>query len=109
MYAVRPSGGEISSSRNSLQLTSKNALSRLNLKYDSSENGQFTFNLFTSWFHRVGKDPLAAEFYGEDYFVNPTKLFKNAVGLAYEHIFKEKITSYTAVKHFYVRCGRLCY
>ncbi len=100
IFDTRPSGGEVSSSGNSLQLTSKNAISRLNLKYDAWERGQFTLNVFTSWFHRVGEDPIAAEFYGEDYFTNPTKLFKNAIGLAYQHTFKEKITSYTAIKHF---------
>ncbi|WP_097044721.1 TonB-dependent receptor [Flagellimonas pacifica] len=100
VYDTRPSGGEISSSRNLLDLTSKNAVSRLNIKYAPWENGKFTLNIFTSWFHRTGKDPLAAEFYGEDYYANPTELFKNAVGLAYEHTFKDKITSYTAVKHF---------
>ncbi|WP_299671960.1 TonB-dependent receptor [uncultured Polaribacter sp.] len=100
VYDTRPSGGEISSSRNSLDLTSKNAVSRLNVKYNPWEKGKFTFNIFTAWFHRVGKDPIAAAFYGEDYYANPTKLFKNAIGLAYEHTFKEKITSYTAIKHF---------
>jgi len=100
VFDTRPSGGETSSSGNSLQLTSKNAVSRLNIKYAPWNNGQFTFNAFTSWFHRVGEDPIAEEFYGEDYFANPTKLFKNALGLAYEHVFKDKITSYTAVKHF---------
>lgn len=100
VYDTRPSGGEISSSRNLLDLTAKNAASRLNLKYAPWENGKFTLNIFTSWFHRAGKDPFAAEFFGKDYYANPTKLFKNATGLAYEHNFKDKITSYTAVKHF---------
>ncbi len=100
VFNVKPSGGEISSSRNLLDLTAKNGVSRLNIKNKPWENGEFTFNVLSSWFHRKGKDPLAAEFYGEDYYANPTKLFKNAIGLAYEHTFNEKITSYTAAKHF---------
>lgn len=100
IFDMRPSGGEISTSGNLLELTSKKAVSRLNIKFDPWENGQFTLNVFTSWFRRVGEDPVAAEFFGEDFYANPTKLFKKALGLAYEHSFKEKVTSYTAVKHF---------
>lgn len=50
----------------------------------------------------MGEDPIAAEFYGEDFFANPTRLFKNATGLSYEHSFSQDLTSYTAVKHFWL-------
>lgn len=97
---VKNSGGELSSSGNLLHLTANNAISRFNTAYKPWKKGQFTCNIVTSWFYRTGKDPVAAEFYGEDFFANPTKLFKNATGLAYKHIFFEKLTSYTALKHF---------
>ncbi|GFD92816.1 TonB-dependent receptor [Alteromonas sp. KUL156] len=102
IYRKRTDGGEISASRNSLKLTSQNVLNRVNLNYHPWEKGKFTLNLFSSWFRRVGEDPIAAEFYGEDFFKNPTQLFKNALGIAYEHRFSKSLTSYTAAKHFWL-------
>lgn len=96
----RDSGGEISSSRNLLELNAHNAISRFNVAYEPWNKGKLTLNIFTSWFRRVGEDPVAAEFYGEDFFANPTTLTKNAIGLAYEHTFGNKLTSYTALKQF---------
>lgn len=100
VYRRRTDGGEISASRNLLELDARNALSRLNLKYEPWSKGQVTFNVFSSWFRRTGEDPVAAEFYGQDYFTNPTILVKNAMGLAYQHTFGEVLESYTAIKHF---------
>lgn len=102
VFDQRTDGGEISTSRNLLELTSQNVLNRVNLNYHPWENGTFTLNLFTAWFRRVGEDPIAAEFYGEDFFANPTRLIKNATGLAYEHRFSQDFTSYTAAKHFWL-------
>lgn len=100
VYRRRTDGGEISTSRNLLELDARNAVSRLNVQYQPWDKGQFTFNLFSSWFKRTGEDPIAAEFYGQDYFVNPTELVKHATGLAYNHTFGEVLESYTAIKHF---------
>lgn len=100
VYRRRTDGGEISTSRNLLELDARNAVSRLNVNYKPWNKGQFTFNLFSSWFRRTGEDPIAAEFYGQDYFANPTELVKNAMGLAYEHTFGEGLQTYTAIKHF---------
>ncbi len=102
IFDRRTDGGEISTSRNLLKLTSQNVLNRINLNYHPWKNGKFTLNLFTAWFRRIGEDPIAAEFYGEDFFANPTQLFKNATGLSYEHNFSKDLTSYTAVKHFWL-------
>lgn len=102
VFDRRTDGGEISTSRNLLELNSKNVLGRLNIIHSPWKKGRFTFNVFSAWFRRVGEDPVAAEFYGEDFFANPTVLFKNATGFAYEHDFSEKLTSYSAVKHFWL-------
>jgi len=103
IYDRRTAGGEISTSRNLLKLNSQNALNRINTTYNPWEKGVFTLNCFTAWFRRIGEDPIAAEFYGEDFFANPTELFKNAIGLAYKHTFSKNLTSYTAVKHFWLK------
>ncbi len=96
----RDSGGEISSSRNLLELDAQNAISRFNISSEPWDKGKLTLNIFTSWFRRVGEDPIAAEFYREDFFANPTTLTKNAIGLAYEHTIGDRLTSYTSLKHF---------
>jgi len=100
VYDRRSNGGEISTSRNLLELNAKNKVSRLNINYEPWQNGHVILNIFSSWFKRTGKDPIAAEFYSQDYYTNPTVLIKNATGLAYEHTIGEKLTSYTALKHF---------
>ncbi|MEO0332896.1 MAG: hypothetical protein AAF223_14635, partial [Bacteroidota bacterium] len=64
------------------------------------KNGRITLNVFSSWFRRTGEDPVAAEFYGQDYYANPTVLIKNATGLAYEHTLGKALVSYTALKHY---------
>ena len=102
VFDRRTDGGEISTSRNLLRLQSKNAVSRFNLKHSPWGKGIFTLNVFTSWFTRDGRDSIAAEFYGEDYYTNPTTLVKNATGLAYEHSFSDDLISYTGIKHFYM-------
>lgn len=100
VYRRRTDGGEISTSRNLLELDARNALSRLNIHYQPSEAGQFTFNWFSSWFRRRGEDPIAAAFYGQDYYTNPTELVKNAIGLAYQHTLSDALESYSAIKYF---------
>ncbi|GAA5219490.1 TonB-dependent receptor [Membranihabitans marinus] len=101
VYQRRTDGGELSASRNLLSLDSKGHLSRFNWNYNVSDNSELTLNVFTSWFHRVGEDPLAAAFYGEDFYKNPVSLFKNATGLAYQHyFFDRKLSTYTSLKHF---------
>ncbi|WKN44158.1 TonB-dependent receptor [Tunicatimonas pelagia] len=100
VYRRRTDGGEISASRNLLQLNSRNAVSRLNINHEPWKNGRITLNVFTSWFQRTGEDPVAAEFYGQDYYANPTVLMKNATGLAYEHTLGKALVSYTALKHY---------
>jgi len=105
VFDRRSNGGEISTSRNLLELNSQNAVNRFNVVYRPWEKGAFTLNFFTAWYRRVGEDPVAAEFYGEDIFANPTRLFRNASGLAYEHNFSTDFKSYTALKHFWLNAN----
>ncbi len=100
IYRRRTDGGEISTSRNLLELQSRNALSRLNMNFHPWEDGQLTINVFSSWFRRTGQDPIAAAFYGRDYYAYPTVLVKNASGLAYKHTFGNHLESYTAIKSY---------
>ncbi|CAM1334929.1 TonB-dependent receptor domain-containing protein [Tenacibaculum aestuariivivum] len=105
IFDKRTDGGEISASRNNLKFTSQNFLNRINIKYSPWLKGNFTLNIFSAWSKRIGKDPIAAEFYGEDFFANPTSLLKNATGLAYEHNFSKNLTTYTGVKHFWMNAN----
>ncbi|MDO6744907.1 TonB-dependent receptor [Tenacibaculum soleae] len=105
VFGQRTDGGEISTSRNNLKFTSQNFLNRINIKYSPWLKGNFTLNIFSAWSKRIGKDPIAAEFHGEDFFANPTRLLKNATGLAYEHNFSRNFTTYTGVKHFWMNAN----
>ncbi len=100
VFRRRTDGGEISASRNLLELESDNTISRLNIQYGPWDAGNFTLNVFSSGFKRVGYDPIAAEFYGQDYYTYPTKLSKHAVGASYHHNFSAELQSYTALKYF---------
>lgn len=102
VYGDPTDGGEISTSRNLLQVQSENAVSRFNLRHRPWNKGVFTINVFNSWFTRAGKDSIAAKFYGEDFYTNPASLIKNATALAYEHSFSNSLVSYTSVKHFFM-------
>ena len=57
----KQTGGEISASRNLLQLNSRNAVSRFNVHYEPWKNGRITLNVFSSWFRRTGQDPVCGE------------------------------------------------
>ncbi|ELR69397.1 Outer membrane cobalamin receptor protein [Fulvivirga imtechensis AK7] len=100
VYRRRTDGGEISTSGNLLDLSSKNAVNRLNITFHPWSKGHFTLNILSSWFKRVGEDPVASDFYGQDFYGNPTKLIRNVAGLAYKHAFINGLTSYTALKYF---------
>lgn len=93
-------GGELSTSGNLLTLDTESAVARLNLGYVPWAAGRLEFNVFASHFARSGEDPVAAEFYGGDFFATPTVLSKLAAGLAYEHTVTERLLSSTSVKHF---------
>jgi len=103
VFDRRTDGGEISTSRNLLQLYSENVVSRFNIRQSPWEKGTFTLNVFSSWFSRTGKDSIAADFYGEDFFTYPTTLIKNALGLAYEHSLSDNINSYTGFKYYHLK------
>ncbi|WP_159090777.1 TonB-dependent receptor [Aquimarina aquimarini] len=98
----RTSGGEITASQNKLKLTGDNITGRINLQYNANPATKLIFNGVTSFFKRSGEDPVAADFYGEDYFKNPVSINKVTSGIGLERgFFNEKITSYSAVKLYH--------
>ncbi|MTI22871.1 TonB-dependent receptor [Fulvivirga sp. RKSG066] len=94
-------GGEITTSQNNLNLDGENLVGRLNVNYKITPTTSLIFNGVASHFTRVGSDPVAAEFYGEDYFQNPVYVDKLVAGVGLEKEFLAgKIVSHTAVKAY---------
>ncbi len=100
-YSCRTYGGEISSSGSLLTLITHSAVARLGLSYPVGKRGRVSSNGLVSHFTRRGTDPVATQYYGQDYAQNPTTLRKLAAGLAYEHsALESKLTSLTSLKYF---------
>ena len=94
-------GGEITTSQNNLSLTGDHLTGRLNLDYLVSSTSKLIFNGVASYFTRSGADPVAADFYGEDYFQNPVYINKLVGGIGFEkELFGGKLTSHTALKAY---------
>ncbi|REE02052.1 TonB-dependent receptor [Marinoscillum furvescens] len=97
-------GGEITTSQNDLQYNGENIASRVNLTYKLSPTSKVVFNAMASRFNRKGTDPIAATFYGEDYFKLPVRIEKLVSGLSLEQkFFKGQLTSASAVKAYHYR------
>lgn len=104
VYTRRASGGEISSSMNFLRLTTDNWLGRLHAVYGLGGKGSLRANVFTAIYLRRGRDPVAARYYGEDYYSSPTTLSKTVVGLAYANTaLDQKLSSITSFKYYTYR------
>ncbi|WP_106791497.1 TonB-dependent receptor [Aquimarina sp. Aq78] len=98
----RTSGGEITPSQNKLKLTGDNISGRINLKYNVNTTSRILFNGVTSFFERSGEDPVAAAFYGNDYYKNPVHINKIISGIGLEKDFLDKkIVSHSAVKLYH--------
>ncbi|MBC8085041.1 MAG: TonB-dependent receptor [Hymenobacter sp.] len=101
VYTRRAAGGELSSSRNLLTLTAHTGVGSLGATYALSPNSRLVGNVLLTGFRRRGTDPVAAAYFGQDYYQNPTTLGKLAAGLAYEHDWLEgRLGSSTAMKYF---------
>lgn len=95
-------GGEITTSQNDLTLEGNNMTGRINLNYSVTPTSTLIFNGVASHFTRSGNDPVAADFYGEDYFQNPVYINKWVGGIGFEkELFEAKVTSHTAVKAYH--------
>ncbi|WP_103071812.1 TonB-dependent receptor [Aquimarina sediminis] len=95
----RTSGGEITASQNKLKLNGENVSGRIFLKYDFSATSRLIFNGVASFFRRSGEDPVAAAFYGNDYYQNPVHIHKITNGIGLEKYFLDKkITTSSALK-----------
>ncbi|EZH72706.1 hypothetical protein ATO12_21450 [Aquimarina atlantica] len=98
----RTSGGEITPSQNKLKLTGDNISGRINLQYNVNTTSRILFNGVTSFFERSGEDPVAAAFYGNDYYKNPVHINKTVIGIGLEKDFLDKkIVSHSAVKLYH--------
>lgn len=94
-------GGEITTSQNDLNLEGNNITGRINLNYRITSTSKLIFNGVASHFTRSGNDPVAANFYEEDYFQNPVYVDKWVGGIGFEkELFQAKVTSHTAVKAY---------
>ncbi|WP_461055072.1 TonB-dependent receptor [Spirosoma arcticum] len=104
VYTRRSYGGEIATSGSLLTLTTHTVAGRLGLRYAVGRRGHLSANGLLTRFVRSGIDPVAGQYFGQDYAQNPTNLHKLSVGMAYEHqLLSEKLTSSTAVKLFSYR------
>lgn len=98
----RTSGGEITPSQNKLKLNGDNISGRINLNYNANTTTRFLFNGVTSFFKRSGEDPVAAAFYGQDYYKNSVHIYKATSGIGVEKNFLDKkITSHSAIKLYH--------
>ncbi len=98
----RTSGGEITSSQNKLRLTGNIISSRINLEYQTNATTKIIFNNVSSFFKRSGEDPVAALFYGNDYYKNPVYINKTVSGLGMDKKFLDnRITSHSAMKLYH--------
>lgn len=94
-------GGEITTSQNHLRLEDDNLSGRILLRYRFSPTSKLTFNVVGTHFVRSGRDPIAAEYYGEDYFRTPIYINKIVGGIGLEkELPVPRITSHTAIKAY---------
>jgi len=98
----RNSGGEITTSRNDLELTGNNGTGRLQFTYAPNGNTEWTLNGVGSLYKRVGEDPVAEAFYGEDHFARPIRIGKLNIGIGLEkELFDKNLTSLTGIKWYH--------
>lgn len=98
----RTSGGEITPSQNKLKLTGDNISGRINLQYNVNTTSRVLFNGVASFFERSGEDPVAAAFYGNDYYKNPVHINKIVSGVGLEKDFLDKkIVSHSTIKLYH--------
>ncbi|MCB0629979.1 MAG: TonB-dependent receptor [Saprospiraceae bacterium] len=94
-------GGEITTSQNHLRLEDNNLSGRILLRYRFSPTSRLMFNVVGTHFVRSGRDPVAAEYYGEDFFRKPIYINKIVGGMGFEKVLPvPRITSHTAVKAY---------
>ncbi len=77
----RISGGEITTSGNDLTYKANTYGGRFLLGYNPKENTQIYLNSTSSFFNRTGKDPIATDYYQQDFFQTATEVFKHVMGI----------------------------
>jgi outer membrane cobalamin receptor len=96
------SGGEISSSGNSLHIYTNVVNAKLTATYHLSEKFKVVLSNTLQHYYRTGKDTVAQNFYnGLDYFGAPSSLTKNIIGLGIEgHLLDKRIRFSSALKNY---------
>ena len=95
-------GGEITTSQSFLRLNGNNISTRINVVYHIKPSLKILFNGVASHFMRKGKDPVAARYYGSDFFRSPVSIQKNIAGIAIEKEWlDQRVTSSTALKAYH--------
>ncbi|MFC4213396.1 TonB-dependent receptor domain-containing protein [Pedobacter lithocola] len=97
------SGGELSGSRNQLNIYTDILNHKLISTYWIAKDQKLTFSNTLQYYYRTGKDTVAQNYYnGVDYFATPSAMAKNIAGIGYERsFFNQKLKFSTSVKHFY--------
>lgn len=102
----RISGGEITTSGNDLTYNAHTYSGRLLLGYSFKENTKLYFNTTSSFFYRKGKDPVAREYYGRDFFKTPTRVNKSVVSIGLsQKAFGDRLQSDSSVKWYYYKAN----
>lgn len=101
VYERRIAYGEIASSRTDLLFTTHNMVGRLQLDHTADSSNKFSFSLTSTWFTRKGKDTIAENYYGQDFYGHTVRMQKNTAGLAWQRRFSPRFTSTTAVKYYW--------
>lgn len=101
VYERRIAYGELSSSRTDLLFTTHNLVGRLQLDYAADSTNKFSFSLTSTYFTRKGKDTIAENYFGKDFYGHTVQMQKNTAGLAWQRRFSPRFISTTSVKYYW--------
>ncbi len=101
VFVRKSYGGEISSSRNLLNLKTYNGIARTNIVFRPAPGSLFNLNVLCTYFTRSGYDTVAEKYYKYDYFKHPTSMFKTVGGISFQQqLLNSRFTSITTIKFF---------
>lgn len=103
VYERRIAYGEIASSRTDLLFTTQNLVGRLQLDFIADSSNKFNFSLTSTYFTRKGKDTIAENYYGTNFYGHTVQMQKNTAGLAWQRRFSSRFISTTSVKYYWYR------
>ncbi|OQP59020.1 TonB-dependent receptor plug domain-containing protein [Niastella populi] len=101
VYERRIAYGEIASSRTDLLFTTHNLVGRLQLDYAADSTNKFSFSFTGTYFTRKGKDTIAENYFGKDFYGHTVQMQKNTAGLAWQRRCSPRFISTTSVKYYW--------